>query len=97
MLLALEALPKDLSSRFQTYTEAARWAHLRISLEGNDSLYCSRFSAGWRGKLLAPAQTALIKRGRWWHGGAVRITDEVFQVGGPQLTAPDDAAIYLVR
>jgi glyoxylase-like metal-dependent hydrolase (beta-lactamase superfamily II) len=26
----------------------------------------------------------------------VRITDEVFQVGGPQLTAPEDAAIYLV-
>jgi glyoxylase-like metal-dependent hydrolase (beta-lactamase superfamily II) len=26
----------------------------------------------------------------------VRITDEVFQVGGPQLTAPKDAAIYLV-
>lgn len=28
---------------------------------------------------------------------AVRITDEVFQVGGPQLTAPEDAAVYLVR
>lgn len=28
--------------------------------------------------------------------GPVRITDEVFQVGGPQLTAPQDAAIYLV-
>jgi glyoxylase-like metal-dependent hydrolase (beta-lactamase superfamily II) len=26
----------------------------------------------------------------------MRITDEVFQVGGPQLTAPEDAAIYLV-
>jgi glyoxylase-like metal-dependent hydrolase (beta-lactamase superfamily II) len=26
----------------------------------------------------------------------VRITDEVFQVGGPQLTAPQDAAIYLL-
>jgi glyoxylase-like metal-dependent hydrolase (beta-lactamase superfamily II) len=29
-------------------------------------------------------------------GKPVRITDEVFQVGGPQLTAPEDAAIYLV-
>ena len=28
--------------------------------------------------------------------GPVRITDEVFQVGGPQLTAPQDAAIYLL-
>ena len=28
--------------------------------------------------------------------GPVRITDEVFQVGGPQLTAPQDAAIYLI-
>lgn len=28
-------------------------------------------------------------------GGPVRITDEVFQVGGLQLTAPEDAAIYL--
>lgn len=28
--------------------------------------------------------------------GAVRITDEVFQVGGPQLTSPEDAAIYLL-
>jgi glyoxylase-like metal-dependent hydrolase (beta-lactamase superfamily II) len=27
----------------------------------------------------------------------VRITDEVFQVGGPHLTAPEDAAIYLVN
>jgi glyoxylase-like metal-dependent hydrolase (beta-lactamase superfamily II) len=26
----------------------------------------------------------------------VRITDEVFQVGGPPLTAPQDAAIYLL-
>ena len=26
----------------------------------------------------------------------MRITDEVFQVGGPQLTAPQDAAIYLI-
>jgi glyoxylase-like metal-dependent hydrolase (beta-lactamase superfamily II) len=26
----------------------------------------------------------------------VRITDEIFQVGGPQLTAPQDAAIYLL-
>jgi hypothetical protein len=25
--------------------------------------------------------------------GPIRITDEVFQVGGPQLTAPQDAAI----
>lgn len=29
--------------------------------------------------------------------GPVRITDEVFQVGGPQLTAPEDAAIYLIN
>lgn len=29
--------------------------------------------------------------------GPVRITDEVFQVGGPQLTASQDAAIYLLR
>ena len=29
-------------------------------------------------------------------GQAVTITDEVFQVGGPALTAPEDAAIYLV-
>jgi glyoxylase-like metal-dependent hydrolase (beta-lactamase superfamily II) len=29
--------------------------------------------------------------------GLVRITDEVFQVGGPQLTAPQDAAIYLIH
>lgn len=29
--------------------------------------------------------------------GPVRITDEVFQVGGPQLTAPQDAAIYLIK
>jgi glyoxylase-like metal-dependent hydrolase (beta-lactamase superfamily II) len=29
--------------------------------------------------------------------GPVRITDEVFQVGGPQLTAPQDAAIYLIN
>lgn len=28
--------------------------------------------------------------------GPVRITDEVYQVGGPQLTAPQDAAIYLL-
>jgi glyoxylase-like metal-dependent hydrolase (beta-lactamase superfamily II) len=28
--------------------------------------------------------------------GPVRITDEVFQVGGPQLTAPQDVAIYLI-
>jgi len=28
--------------------------------------------------------------------GPVRITDEVLQVGGPQLTAPQDAAIYLL-
>ena len=28
--------------------------------------------------------------------GPLRITDEVFQVGGPQLTAPQDAAIYLL-
>lgn len=28
--------------------------------------------------------------------GPVRITDEIFQVGGPQLTAPQDAAIYLI-
>jgi glyoxylase-like metal-dependent hydrolase (beta-lactamase superfamily II) len=28
--------------------------------------------------------------------GPVRITDEVFQVGGPQLTAAQDAAIYLI-
>jgi hypothetical protein len=28
--------------------------------------------------------------------GPVRITDEVFQVGGPQLTSPQDAAIYLI-
>lgn len=27
----------------------------------------------------------------------MRITDEVFQVGGPQLTAPQDAAIYLIN
>lgn len=30
-------------------------------------------------------------------GSVVRITDEVFQVGGPQLTAPEDAAVYLVH
>lgn len=30
-------------------------------------------------------------------GSPIRITDEVFQVGGPQLTAPEDAAIYLVN
>jgi glyoxylase-like metal-dependent hydrolase (beta-lactamase superfamily II) len=29
--------------------------------------------------------------------GPVRITDDVFQVGGPQLTAPEDAAIYLIN
>jgi glyoxylase-like metal-dependent hydrolase (beta-lactamase superfamily II) len=29
--------------------------------------------------------------------GPVRITDEIFQVGGPQLTAPQDAAIYLLN
>lgn len=29
--------------------------------------------------------------------GPVRITEEVFQVGGPQLTAPQDAAIYLIN
>lgn len=29
--------------------------------------------------------------------GPMRITDEVFQVGGPQLTAPQDAAIYLIN
>lgn len=29
--------------------------------------------------------------------GPVRITDEVFLVGGPQLTAPQDAAIYLIN
>lgn len=29
--------------------------------------------------------------------GPVRITNEVFQVGGPQLTAPQDAAIYLIN
>ena len=29
--------------------------------------------------------------------GPVRITDEVFQVGGPQLTAPEDAAVYLIK
>lgn len=29
--------------------------------------------------------------------GPVRITDEIFQVGGPQLTAPQDAAIYLIN
>ena len=28
--------------------------------------------------------------------GAVRITGEIFQVGGPHLTAPEDAAIYLI-
>lgn len=28
--------------------------------------------------------------------GPVRITDEVIQIGGPQLTAPQDAAIYLI-
>jgi glyoxylase-like metal-dependent hydrolase (beta-lactamase superfamily II) len=28
--------------------------------------------------------------------GPVRITDEIFQVGGLQLTAPEDAAIYLL-
>jgi glyoxylase-like metal-dependent hydrolase (beta-lactamase superfamily II) len=27
----------------------------------------------------------------------VQITDEIFQVGGPELTAPEDAAVYLVR
>jgi glyoxylase-like metal-dependent hydrolase (beta-lactamase superfamily II) len=29
--------------------------------------------------------------------GPVRITEEVFQVGGPGLTAPQDAAIYLLN
>lgn len=28
---------------------------------------------------------------------AVEITDEIYQVGGPGLTAPEDAAIYLAR
>ena len=27
----------------------------------------------------------------------VQITNEIYQVGGPELTAPEDAAIYLVR
>ena len=27
----------------------------------------------------------------------VQITSEIYQVGGPELTAPEDAAIYLVR
>jgi hypothetical protein len=29
--------------------------------------------------------------------GAVSITEEIFMVGGGQLTSPDDAAIYLVN
>jgi glyoxylase-like metal-dependent hydrolase (beta-lactamase superfamily II) len=33
----------------------------------------------------------------WDHGKAVRITKEVFQVGGSELTSPEDAAIYLIN
>src|SRR5208337_1601071 len=31
------------------------------------------------------------------HGKAVKITREIFQVGGSQLTSPEDAAIYLIN
>lgn len=31
------------------------------------------------------------------HGEAVKITKEIFQVGGSQLTSPEDAAIYLIN
>jgi hypothetical protein len=27
----------------------------------------------------------------------IRITDEIHQVGGPELTAPNDAAVYLLN
>ena len=30
-------------------------------------------------------------------GKAIRITKEIFQVGGSQLTSPEDAAIYLIN
>lgn len=48
-------------------------------------------------RLLAPVGTATGWVGTIVVRGPVRITDEVFQVGGPQLTAPQDAAIYLIN
>lgn len=48
-------------------------------------------------RLLAPVGTASGWVGTIVARGPVRITDEIFQVGGPQLTAPQDAAIYLLN
>ena len=42
-------------------------------------------------------EKTLVERAQQFDVHPMRVTDEVYQVGGPQLTAPDDAAIYLVR
>ena len=48
---------------------------------------------GWR---RMPRSACSEKRGTIMTKSPVRVTDKVYQVSGPRLTAPDDAAIDLV-